>query len=221
MSDAPEQAGPEAAGPAAARAEPPWLRPLSDYGPIAVFFAAYVLSDLLWATGALMAATAVALALSLAIARRVPLMPLITAGVVGVFGGLTLALQDETFIKMKPTIVQVLFAAILLGGLAAERPLLKPLMGAAWSMDDQGWRKLTLRFALFFLAMAALNEIVWRTQSTDVWVSFKVFGILGLTFLFAVAQTPLMRRHHVAPEEAPDEAPENAGGQGSTAPGED
>jgi intracellular septation protein len=205
--------------------EAPWLRPLSEYGPITVFFTAYVLADLLWATAALMAATAVALALSLAIARRVPLMPLITAGVVGVFGGLTLALQDETFIKMKPTIVQVLFAAILLGGLAVGRPLLKPLMGAAWSMDDTGWRKLTLRFALFFLAMAALNEAVWRTQSTDVWVSFKVFGILGLTFLFAVAQTPLMRRHHVAPEEAPEEAPdaapENAGGQGSTASGED
>ena len=192
MKDEPKEAGPEAA-----RAEPPWLRPATDYGPIAVFFIAYVVADLLWATGALMAATAVALALSLAIARRVPLMPLITAGVVAVFGGLTLALQDETFIKMKPTIVQVLFAAILLGGLAFGRPLLKPLMGAAWAMDERGWHKLTLRFALFFLAMAGLNELVWRTQSTDVWVSFKVFGILGLTLVFAVAQTPLMRRHHL------------------------
>jgi intracellular septation protein len=160
-----------------------------------------------------MAATAVALGLSLAIARRVPLMPLITAGVVGVFGGLTLILQDETFIKMKPTIVQILFAAILLGGLVLGRPLLKPLMGAAWSMDDQGWRKLTFRFALFFLAMAGLNEAVWRTQSTDVWVSFKVFGILGLTLLFALAQTPLMRRHHLAAEEA--------GGDEAATPGED
>lgn len=189
----------------AARAEPPWLRPLSDYGPIAVFFIAYVLSDLLWATGALMAATAVALGLSLAIARRVPLMPLITAGVVAVFGGLTLALQDETFIKMKPTIVQVLFAAILLSGLAFGRPLLKPLMGTAWAMDDRGWHKLTFRFGLFFLAMAGLNEAVWRTQSTDVWVSFKVFGILGLTLVFALAQTPLMRRHHLASEETAGE----------------
>ena len=184
------------------RSEPPWLRPAADYGPIAVFFVAYVVSDLLWATGALMAATAVALALSLGIARRVPLMPLITAGVVAVFGGLTLALQDETFIKMKPTIVQVLFAAILLGGLTFGRPLLKPLMGTAWSMDDAGWRKLTFRFGLFFLAMAALNEAVWRTQSTDVWVSFKVFGLLGLTLVFAFAQTPLMRRHHLAAEAA-------------------
>ena len=218
ISDAAQTEPPQAEPP---QAEPPWLRPLSDYGPIAVFFAAYVTSDLLWATGALMAATAVALALSLAIARRVPLMPLITAGVVGVFGGLTLALQDETFIKMKPTIVQVLFAAILIGGLAFGRPLLKPLMGAAWSMDDQGWRKLTLRFALFFLAMAALNELVWRTQSTDFWVSFKVFGILGLTLLFALSQTPLMRRHHLAPEEAGEGAPEAAEGEGTAAPGED
>jgi intracellular septation protein len=193
------------------RPEPPWLRPATDYGPIAVFFLAYVVSGLLWATGALMAATAVALAMSLAFARRVPLMPLITAGVVAVFGGLTLALQDETFIKIKPTIVQVLFAAILLGGLAFGRPLLKPLMGAAWSMDDQGWRKLTFRFGLFFLAMAGLNEAVWRTQSTDVWVSFKVFGILGLTLVFAIAQTPLLRRHHLAAEGPSGERSERSG----------
>ncbi len=209
MSDDPKQTGAEAA-----RAGPPWLRPATDYGPIAVFFVAYVLADLLWATGALMAATAAALGVSLAVARRVPLMPLITAGVVAVFGGLTLALQDETFIKMKPTIVQVLFAAILLGGLAFGRPLLKPLMGAAWAMDDRGWHKLTLRFALFFLAMAALNEAVWRTQSTDVWVSFKVFGILGLTLVFALAQTPLMRRHHREGESA-------AGSCEPASPGED
>ncbi len=195
------------------RPEPAWLRPATDYGPIAVFFVAYVLADLLWATGALMAATAVALGLSLAVARRVPLMPLITAGVVGVFGGLTLILQDETFIKMKPTIVQTVFAAILMGGLMFGRPLLKPLMGNAWSMDDQGWRKLTFRFGLFFLVMAGLNEAVWRTQSTDVWVSFKVFGILGLTLIFALAQTPLMRRHHLAAEEAV--------GEEAATPGED
>ena len=179
-----------------ARAVPSWLKPVTEYGPLVVFFAAYAGTNLLWATAALMAATVVALGLSLAVARRVPLMPLVTAAVVGVFGGLTLWLQDETFIKMKPTVVQGLFAAILLGGLATGRPLLKPLMGAAWPMDDEGWRRLTLRFGLFFAVMAGLNEAVWRTQSTDVWVAFKVFGILGLTFLFAVLQAPLMRRHH-------------------------
>ncbi len=179
-----------------ARAVPSWLKPVTEYGPLVVFFAAYAGTNLLWATAALMAATVVALGLSLAVAQRVPLMPLVTAAVVGVFGGLTLWLQDETFIKMKPTVVQGLFAAILLGGLATGRPLLKPLMGAAWPMDDEGWRRLTLRFGLFFAVMAGLNEAVWRTQSTDVWVAFKVFGILGLTFLFAVLQTPLMQRHH-------------------------
>ncbi len=177
---------------------PRWLKPVTEYGPLAAFFGTYVVSDLLWATGALMAATAVALALSLLLARRVPLMPLITAGVVGLFGGLTLWLQDETFIKIKPTIVQMLFALILLGGLMAGRPLLKPLLGSAWPMDEAGWRRLTLRFALFFIVMAGVNELVWRTQTTDVWVTFKVFGILGLTLAFAASQTPLMRRHHLA-----------------------
>jgi intracellular septation protein len=176
---------------------PAWLKPAVDYGPIAVFFGAYLKWGLMTATGALIAATAVALVLSLILARRVPLMPLITAIVVGIFGGLTLWLHDDTFIKMKPTIVQAVLAAILLGGLALGKPLLKPVMGAAWNMDEAGWRKLTLRFALFFLAMALLNEIVWRTQSTDFWVNFKVFGLLGLTMIFSIAQMPLLQRHRL------------------------
>jgi len=174
---------------------PAWLRPLVDYGPLAAFFAVYWLADLMAATVAIMAATAVALALSLIVERRVPPMPLVTAAIVGVFGGLTLWLNDDTFIKMKPTIVQLIFAAVLLGGLAFRKPLLKPLLGSAWPLDDAGWHKLTLRFALFFLAMAALNEAVWRTQSTDVWVTFKVFGILALTFVFVVSQVYFMRGH--------------------------
>jgi intracellular septation protein len=176
----------------------PWLRPTVDYGPLAAFFIAYWLFGLMPATGAIMAATAVALALSLIIERRVPIMPLVTAAVVGVFGGLTLWFQDETFIKMKPTIVQALFSIVLLGGLAVGQPLLKPLMGAAWSMDDVGWRRFTLRFAIFFAAMAGLNELVWRTQSTDFWVNYKIFGILFLTFVFVATQIPLMQRHQLA-----------------------
>ena len=149
-----------------------------------------MLYDLITATAALMIATAAALALSYAVARRVPLMPLITAGVVGVFGGLTLWLNDETFIKLKPTIVQAMISATLLGGLAFGHSLLKPVLGAAWQMNDEGWRRLTLRFGVFFAAMALLNEAVWRTQSTDFWVSFKVFGIMGLTFVFITDPAP-------------------------------
>ena len=176
-------------------AEPKWLAPAVDYGPLAVFFVSYFVWGLLPATAALMAATAVALVLSLAVRRKVPLLPLITAGIVGVFGGLTLWLNDETFIKLKPTIIQAIFAAVLLGGLAFGKPLLKPLLGAALPpMSDTGWRQLTLRYGLFFIAMAALNELVWRTQSTDFWVTFKVFGIVGLTLVFGVAQVPLINR---------------------------
>jgi intracellular septation protein len=182
--------------------EPKWLSPLVDYGPLVVFFASYFIWGLLPATAALMGATAVALVLSLVVRRKVPLLPVITAAIVGVFGGLTLWLQDETFIKMKPTIIQAIFAAVLLGGLAVGRPLLKPLLGAALPpMAEAGWRQLTLRYGLFFIAMAVLNEAVWRTQSTDFWVTFKVFGIIGLTLLFGVAQVPLINRWKL-PEEA-------------------
>lgn len=178
-------------------AAPAWLKPATDYGPLVVFFGVYLKYGLMPATGALMAVTMMALAVSLIMVRRVPLMPLITAAVVGIFGGLTLWFDDETFIKMKPTIVQAILAAVLLGGLAFGKPLLKPVMGTAWAMDERGWRKLTLRFALFFLAMALLNELVWRTQSTDFWVNFKVFGLLGLTMLFSLAQMPLLQKHRL------------------------
>jgi intracellular septation protein len=174
---------------------PSWLRAAVDYGPLAAFFIVYWLADLIAATVAIMAATGVVLVIALVVERRVPRMPLVTAAVVGVFGGLTLWLNDETFIKMKPTIVQLIFAAVLFGGLLFRRPLLKPLLGTAWPLDDDGWHKLTLRFALFFLVMAGLNEAVWRTQTTDVWVTFKVFGIMALTFLFVISQVYFMRTH--------------------------
>ena len=184
------------------RPAPKWLKPTVEYGPLAAFFLAYVGYGLLPATGVLLAATAVALVLSLAFERRLPWMPVITAILVGIFGGLTLWLEDETFIKMKPTVVQAMFSAVLLGGLVFGRPLLKFVLGAAWPMDELGWRRLTLRYGLFFAAMAALNEAVWRTQSTDVWVTFKVFGLLGLTLVFALSQAPLMARHHLGEDRA-------------------
>ena len=180
-----------------------WVKPLTEFGPLVVFFGCYFLFGLLPATAALIAATLAALAVTWGLERRLPLMPVITAVVVAVFGGLTLWLEDETFIKMKPTIVQVIFSLVLLGGLMAGKPLLKPLLGAAWQMDEAGWRKLTLRFAVFFAVMAGLNEAVWRTQTTDVWVTFKVFGILGLTVVFAASQIYLLQRHVLADDGTP------------------
>ncbi|WP_282604550.1 septation protein A [Pelagibius sp. Alg239-R121] len=183
---------------------PKWLKPATEYGPLVVFFVAYYAQkDLIVATVGLMAATAVSLTLSLVMTRRVPMMPLITAVIVGIFGGLTILLNDDTFIKLKPTIVQALFSVILLGGLAFGKPLLKPVMGSAWPMDEAGWRRLTLHFGLFFAAMAVLNEFVWRTQSEEFWVNFKVFGLMGLTFLFVLTQLPLMNKHAL-PEPAED-----------------
>ncbi len=179
------------------RAARRWVRPVVDYGPLVAFLGVYWGYGLLAATAALIAATAVALGLAFFLERRLPPAPLVTAALALVFGGLTLWFGDERFIKLKPTVMQLLFAAVLLGGLGAGRPLLKPLLQAAWQLDERGWRLLTLRFGLFFLAMAGLNEIVWRTQPTEIWVTFKVFGIVGLTFLFTAAQIPLVERHRL------------------------
>lgn len=175
----------------------PWLKPTIDFGPLAVFLALYWAKGLLPATAALMAATAVALALSFALTRKVAMMPLVTALVVGVFGGLTLWLNDETFIMMKPTIVYGLFAAVLGGGLALDRPTVKALLGEAMKLDDSGWRRLSLRFCLFFVAMAAANEVVRRVASMDAWVLWKVPGSMAVTFVFMLFQMPMIRRHMV------------------------
>ncbi|MAI12373.1 MAG: hypothetical protein CBD27_12900 [Rhodospirillaceae bacterium TMED167] len=173
---------------------PGWLRPTVEYGPIAIFFVAFNIAGLFVATASIMVSTALALTLSYAVERRIPMMPLITAVFVGIFGGLTLWLNDETFIKMKPTIIQAIFGSVLIAGLLANRLFLKSLMGSAWHMADKGWRILTLRFSLYFYFSAILNEAIWRTQSTDFWVNFKVFGLMGLTIAFIVTQLPLLKR---------------------------
>ncbi len=188
---------------------PAWLRPTIEYGPLGVFLVAYYKFDLIAATGAFMAATVVAIAVSYVVERRVPIILVVTAVVVMVFGGLTLILDDDRFIKMKPTIVQGLFAVVLVGGLAIGKPLLKPLLSAAWQLTDRGWRLLTLRFGLFFAVMAVANEIVWRTQSTDFWVNYKIFGALAITFAFTASQAPLIMRYQIDPEEGEPSAPEN------------
>ncbi|MEZ5831006.1 MAG: septation protein A [Dongiaceae bacterium] len=174
-----------------------WVKYLVDWGPLAAFFVTFKFGGLMQATAVLIVVTAVLTGLGYVLMRRIQPMPLVTLVVVGIFGGLTIWLQDETFIKMKPTIILGLFAAVLIGGLIAGKSLLKSLMGSALELDDTGWRKLTLRFALFFAAMAVLNEVVWRTQSTDLWVDFKVFGILGLNLVFMLTQIPLIKRHQI------------------------
>jgi intracellular septation protein len=183
---------------------PSWLKPVVDFGPLAVFLLAYETQGLLAATAALMLTTAVALVLSWIYTRKLPLVPVVTAVIVGIFGGLTLWLHDDTFIKLKPTIIYGLFAALLLGGLATGRLLLKSVMGEALPLDDLGWRQLSIRFAAFFFAMALANEVVRRVVSTDLWVLWKVPGSIVLTFLFMLAQTPLIQRHKL-PEQKPGE----------------
>ncbi len=177
-----------------------FLKPLVDYGPLAVFLVAYETGGMLTATAALMVATVAAIALSLLVTRKIPLVALVTALIVGVFGGLTLWFKDDTFIKLKPTIVYSLFAAILAGGLATGQPLLKRFIGDALPLDDVGWRRLTVRFIVFFLGMAMLNEVARRLLSTDLWVLWKVPGSIGLTFVFMLAQMGLIRRHRLAEE---------------------
>jgi intracellular septation protein len=149
------------------------------------------------ATAVFIAATLVALAVHYLLVRKLPIMPLVSGVVVVVFGGLTLWLDDELFIKLKPTIVNTLFGLVLLAGLYFGKPLLAIVLDSVFELTNEGWRKLTFRWAMFFFVLAALNEIVWRTQTTDVWVSFKVFGIMPLTIAFALAQTPLLMRHEV------------------------
>jgi intracellular septation protein len=182
----------------------PALKLMLDLGPLLVFFAANSRFGIFAATGAFMAAIVIALAVAYALTRHLPIMPLVTAIVVVVFGTLTLVLHDELFIKVKPTIIYVLFGGVLLVGLAFGKSLLGIVFDSVFHLTEEGWRKLTLRWALFFLALAVLNEIVWRTQTTDIWVDFKVFGVLPLTFLFAALQYPLLEKY-AAPEKAPPE----------------
>jgi intracellular septation protein len=197
---------------------PPLLKITLEMGPLALFFLAntrpqlfapllpasiaqHPESGIFTATAVFMIATVAALSVGYALTRHLPIMPLVSGVVVLVFGGLTLWLQDEVFIKMKPTIINGLFGVILLGGLAFGKPLITYVLDAVFNLTDEGWRKLTFRWGLFFLFLALLNEIVWRNVSTDFWVAFKVFGTMPLTLLFVAFQVPLLMRHE-APKAA-------------------
>jgi intracellular septation protein len=180
----------------------PLLKLVLDIGPLVLFFAANAKFGIFAATAAFMVAVVAALLVSYVMIRQWPIMPVVTAIVVVVFGGLTLALHDDTFIKLKPTIIYSLFGAILLGGYVFEKPFLAIVFDAMFHLTPEGWRKLTLRWALFFLVMAVLNEAVWRTQTTDFWVNFKLFGFVPLTFLFAALQFPLLTRYAADPASA-------------------
>jgi intracellular septation protein len=202
----------------------PLLKLVLDIGPLVLFFVAnsrpalfmplvgpFIPADLasgeragiFVATAVFMVAILAALVISYALTRHLPVMPVVTAVVVLVFGSMTLVLHDETFIKLKPTIIYLLFAATLGGGLVFNKPLLAMVFDAVFHLTEEGWRKLTIRWTLFFVALAILNEIVWRTQTTDVWVSFKLFGFVPLTFVFAAFQYPLLMKY-AATEPAKD-----------------
>ena len=182
---------------------------LIDVGPLLVFFAANFFAPvppalkIFVATGAFMAAMIAAMIYSALRFRRISPLLWFSGVLVVLMGGVTLWLHDETFIKVKPTLYYLFVAALLGFGLMTGRALLKNVLGSAYpGLDDAGWRKLTRNWALFFLFMAALNELVWRNSSTDFWIGFKLWGALPLTFLFAAANIPMLLKHGLTRDEA-------------------
>lgn len=182
------------------------VRLLIEAGPLAVFFIANSQAGIMVGTALFMVATAIALTFSWRMERRLPVMPLVGAGFVLLFGGLTLWLQDELFIKLKPTLVNLLFATVLFVAYFMRRNVLKHVLGSVLSLREEGWRSLGIRWACFFVVLAVLNEVVWRTQTTDAWVNFKVFGIMPLTLLFSALQTPLILRNQIPEDDKTDDS---------------
>lgn len=187
-------------GAATSDAGPTGKKLMIELAPLVLFFVAYSRFDIYTATGVLMVATVASLVASKILLGKLSMMPLVTGAFVLFFGALTLWFSNETFIKVKPTIVYLCFAAPLLGGLLFRKSLLSHVLGEAIMLDEAGWRTLTLRWGLFFIVLAVLNELVWRNFSTSVWVSMKSFGFIPLTILFAVSQAPLMMRHKAQPQ---------------------
>jgi intracellular septation protein len=179
-----------------------------ELGPLVVFFIANARADIFVATAWFMGAMVLSLLLSWLILKKVAVMPLVTGAVVVVFGGLTLWLQDDTFIKIKPTITNVLFGTVLLGGLLFGQSLLKYVFGEVYKLRPEGWWRLTLNWGIFFFVLAVINEVLWRNFSTEVWISFKVWGVMPLTVLFSMSQLPLLSKY------APPSEPQTAVAEG-------
>ncbi len=177
-----------------------FLKPVIEIGPLVLFFLVNAKSGIFIATQVFMVAIVISLSLSYYLDRRIAIMPLVTAVVVLVFGGLTVYLENDLFIKLKPTIVNSLFAAVLLGGLAFGKSFLSTLFSEVFQLKPEGWRILTFRWGLFFIALAIINEIVWRNFSTDFWVSFKLFGMMPITMVFALSQFRVLSKYQVTPD---------------------
>ena len=173
------------------------IKLIVDIGPLAVFFIFYTRSDLQSAILPFMIATIIAVIFSYITEKKIPIMPTVGAVIILTFGGLTLYFDNDVFFKMKPTIINLLFAGILITGSIMNKPFLKFLFGGALKLQNEGWNILTKRWISFFIALAILNEIIWRTQSTDVWVNFKVFGILPLTFIFTLTQFSIIKKFQI------------------------
>lgn len=182
----------------------PLLKLALELGPLAVFFFANSRYGIFTATTVFMVAITISLIASWVLTRRLAIMPMITGVVVLVFGGLTIYLHDDLFIKLKPTIVNTLFGTILLGGLYFGKSLLGYVFESVFKLTDEGWRKLTFRWGIFFFVLAVINEIVWRNFSTDFWVSFKVFGFMPITLAFTLFQMPLITKHSLVDDDADD-----------------
>ena len=173
------------------------IKLIVDIGPLAVFFIFYTRTDLQTAILPFMIAIIIAVIVSYIVEKKIPIMPTVGAGIILVFGGMSLYFNNDIFFKMKPTIINLLFAATLLIGQYINKPFLKYFLGGTLKLQEQGWNIITKRWISFFIALAILNEIIWRTQSTDIWVNFKVFGILPLTFIFTLTQFTIIKKYQI------------------------
>ena len=176
----------------------PIIKFVADFGPLLIFFTIYFNNenDLKVAIPPFIIATLIALTVIYFLEKRIPMVPLTSGILITFFGGLTLYFDNKIFFYMKPTIINILFAAVLFfGRYFTQKPLLKIFFQNAFELEDEGWKKLNYRWIGFFLFIAILNEIVWRTQSEAFWVNFKVWGLLPISFLFAVSQVPLINKY--------------------------